>query len=138
MILWPIDLPRPMRSGYQRGLPDGRLSTRPEAGPPRMRRRFSSAVSPMATTFTLTLDQRMRFWRFWEEVGGGTLPFVAPDWTLDGQTITDGSGLVITDDAGSPILVTAPALMMFAGDQAPSESLVGVEYRITVQFSILP
>lgn len=137
--IWPTELPRPNRAGYGRTLPDGRSSTRPEAGPPRVRRRFSAAPSPMTLVFDMTLDQRARFHLFWsEDTAGGSLPFWMADWTLDGHVLSTDDGSVLTTDSGADITIDTAMLVMFATDQAPAETIVGLKYRFTVQLSIMP
>ncbi len=137
--IWPASLTRPMRSGWAHALADGRQSTRPEAGPPRVRRRFSAAVSTIQMAIDLSLDQRQLFNGFWRDTTrGGSLPFWIPDWTLDGVALTteDGSGLLT--EAGAPLLVSAWHLAMFGTDQPPSETVVGVRFRIAISLSIMP
>lgn len=137
---WPSDLPRPDRQGFQVSVPDGRLATRPEAGPPRVRRRFSAAATPMQMTIRVDADQRARFERFWgEDLSRGSLPFLMPDWRFDGhglRTGTGGGGLVTA--AGGRLIIAAWVLVMFATDQAPAQTPEGVGWRIVASFSILP
>jgi len=139
MPSWPSELPRPRRDGYVSVLPDGRTSTKTEAGPPRVRRRFSAAVATRQMAIDVTADQRLRFWRFWrEETVGGSLPFLVPDWTVDGVTITTEGGADLTDANGAPLLVAAVDVAMFATSQPPSEAPIGVDWRITFQLSVMP
>lgn len=135
---WPDDLPRIMRSGYGRTLPDGRMATKSDSGPPRVRRRYSAAPAPMQATIDVSVDQRQRFWRFWlEDTASGSLPWWAPDWTIDGLSLTDETGAVLTDESGTELLIAATILVMFGADP-PAESAIGVRYRITLSLSILP
>lgn len=136
---WPSTLPRPTRASYAATAPDGRLSTKMEAGPPRVRRRYSSAAATRQMAIVATGDQRARFWRFWgEDTVGGSLPFFVPDWTRDGVALTTETGAVLTLADGTPILIAATQLALFGTEQPPSEAMVGVEFRITFQLMIMP
>lgn len=135
---WPPELPRALRQGYSRSRPDGRQSTQPEVGPPRVRRRFSAAIAPMTMTIDVSADQRMRFSRFWEEdTGFGSLPFLIPDWTIDGLDMGTASGSSLTTANGETLEIAASLLVMFGRDP-PTEIPVGIRYRITFQLSIMP
>ncbi len=136
---YPDDLPRPRRDGYSQTLPDGRLATKRDAGPPRVRRRFSAAPGVLQMVIDLTLDQRARFWRFWEEdAGGGSLPFWMPDWVLEGAGLMTGSGEGLTDEAGRSLVIDADLLCMFGTEQAPTETVSGVTFRLSFPLTILP
>lgn len=137
--IWPSDLPRPRRDGYGSVLPDGRSSTQPEAGPPRVRRRFSAAVATRQLTIDVDADGRMRFWRFWrEDTVGGSLPFWIPDWTLEGLPIGDEAGTALATETGMPITIATRDLVLFATSQPPSEAPIGVRWRISLQLSVMP
>lgn len=136
--IWPTELPRPMRDGYQRQLPSGAISTRRDAGPPFVRRRFSSAVSAVTMTIDVSADPRARFWRFWEEeVAHGTIPFFAPDSSLTDWPVSDAGGGTLTTDAGDAIGIESWWLVV-AGESAPTEAPAGNRWRITMQLTVLP
>lgn len=135
---WPDQLPRPMRQGYQKTLSDGRQSTKNDGGPPRVRRQYSSAVSPVAMTIDVSLDGKECFNRFWEtDTAGGSLPFWVIDPTLDGVPLMDDTGAIITDDTDAPILMDAWWLVLF-DTQAPAETVIGVRYRINFGLMVMP
>ncbi|WP_430914067.1 hypothetical protein [Methylobacterium sp. sgz302541] len=137
---WPSDLPqRVSRNGFGETFRDGRLRTAMEAGPPKMRRRFSSAVRPIQASIEVTVDGKARLERFWsEEAAGGTLPFLMPDQTLDGLALTDGDGIQLLDDQGRPLVNTNWWLAMF-GDSAPSVQNMGwIWYRVSFPLMVLP
>jgi hypothetical protein len=136
---WPDPLPRPLRQGWQRTLQDGRQSTKNDAGPPRVRRQYSSAVSPIAMTIDVSLADRERFNRFWEiDTKGGSLPFWIIDPTLDGVALMDDASTIITDDTGAPILVEAWWLVLFDTQSPPAETVMGVRYRINFGLMVMP
>lgn len=136
---WPAELPPPLRDGYGSVLPDARTATKPEAGPPRVRRRWSVAVATRQMTIDVTADQRARFWRFWlGDTVGGSLPFWVPDWTVDGAPMADASGSPLTTAAGAEIALAKRDLVMFGTSQPPSEAPVGVRWRITFQILVMP
>lgn len=137
--VWPSSFPRPMLSGFGTVLPDGRQSTSMQAGPPRVRRRYSSAATIRQATMILDVNARQRFWRFWgDDTTGGSLPFLVPDWTLDGRPLATASGEILTTTDGVPLLVSAWHLALFGTDQPPSEAPLGVQFRMTFTLSILP
>ncbi len=135
---WPDQLPRPMRQGWQRTLPDGRLSTKNDGGPPRVRRQYSSAVSPVAMTIDVSIDGRECFNRFWEETVGGSQPFLVPDPTLTGIGLMDDSGNPITDDDGNQLVIEDWWLVLFDTQSAPAETVIGVRYRINFGLMVMP
>lgn len=79
MVTWPAALPQvaPI-AGYQETLPDTSLRTQMDAGPARMRRRFTAAVRPITINFILSDEQLETFHDFYvTTLAGGSLPF---DW----------------------------------------------------------
>lgn len=140
IAIWPSDLPqRFQREGYSRGFADGRLSTPMEAGPPKTRRRFSSAVKPLTVTMDEREDAFARLERFYEEeLRGGVLPFLLPDQARDGLPLMADVGVPLLDDAGRPLLVSAWWLVMFGGNLPTPQDRGGGWYRSTFSLSILP
>lgn len=137
---WPSDLPQRLGiEGYGQGLADGRLRTSMEAGPPKMRRRFSSAAKPVQGQFLGFANDHARLERFWnEETGGGSLPFLLPDQTRDALPLLTDDGTPLLDDQGRPLINTAWWLCLF-GENPPALAAVGGPiYRITVSFTVLP
>lgn len=135
---WPLDLPqRVLANGYSEGLPDGRLRTAMETGISKSRRRFSSAPKPVAASFRVTLDQKARIERFWdEEIAGGALPFLLPDQTKDGQPLLVEPGVPLLDDQGRPLLISAWWLVM-AGETAPTFTARSREVTFTAAFPLM-
>lgn len=117
---WPAELPqRVLADNYSESLGDGRLRTPMEAGPPKIRRRFTLAARPVSAAFKVSPDGKARIERFFrEEVGGGALPFLMPDQTHDGLALTTETGLHLLDDQGRPLINTALWLVTF-GDSVP-------------------
>ncbi|SEP21333.1 hypothetical protein SAMN04487843_108203 [Methylobacterium sp. ap11] len=117
MIVWPSELPqRVLASGYSETMGEGRLRTQMEAGPMKVRRRFSAVVRPVPASFRVSPDGKARLERFWrEEIGGGSLPFLMPDQTHDGLPLLTDDSLQLLDDQGRPLINTAWWLVM-AGD----------------------
>lgn len=141
MIAWPAELPqRPTIDGYARGLPDGRTFRQMEAGPPKVRRRFSSAVRPIAVSFVMNKAQIMRFERFWDtDTRGGVLPFRMPDAMIDGnKVLASPSGDDLQNDEGLTLEIKALFLVMFASDAPEITPLSDQHYRVSFQLSVLP
>lgn len=79
MTTWPASLPQvaPI-NGYQETPPDTSLRTQMDAGPAKVRRRFTAAVRPITMNFILSDAQLQVFDDFYgETLEGGSLPF---DW----------------------------------------------------------
>jgi len=136
--LWPAELPRPMRQGYQHQLGEARLVTPIDAGPPRLRRRYSQMPAIVGMTLDLSVDQALRLERFFfEEVKGGSLPFLMRDPELDGLPLTDEEGTPLTDGEGNPLTIAAWWLCLFA-EGLPARTVVGVRRRVSFQLAVLP
>ena len=77
--VWPASLPQtPLAEGYNERAPDTVIRSPMEAGPPRLRRRFTAGVRNIECQLRLTpaqLDTLDAF--FGSTVAGGALPF---DW----------------------------------------------------------
>jgi hypothetical protein len=141
LIVWPAELPqRVLASGYSESLGDGRLRTQMETGPMKVRRRFSAVARPIAASFRVSPDGKARIERFWwEEIGGGSLPFLMPDQTHDALALLADDGLQLLDDQGRPLINTAWWLVM-AGDAPPSFTPLqrGIAYTAAFPLVIMP
>ena len=77
MILWPHILPQYLQvSGYQEQAGDMMLRSSMEAGPQKVRRRFTAAPRPLTGDILVTREQ-FEFFKYWYEfvLLGGTLRF---------------------------------------------------------------
>jgi hypothetical protein len=136
--IYPTELPPPNRSGFQFELGDGRRRTRPEAGPPRVRRKFSSAADQVALVSDLTRDQYARLARFWrDDTAGGSLPFLMPDPTSNGWPLLSSDGLPLLAGDGSTVLVSAWWLCIF-GERPPAFTVVGLIHRTQFTVAVMP
>lgn len=135
---WPEEMPRPFRPNYAVASGDGRRRTRKEAGPVRMRRRFSSVSDTVTLMVELTRNELARFWRFYnEDVAQGSLPFIMADPVMAGLPLTDETGARITDETGNLIVIAADWLCQF-GDQLPETTVIGVNCRVSFSVEVLP
>ena len=77
--LWPPSLPqRPLVQGYSERAPETVIRTQTEAGPPKLRRRFTAGVRRFEMQLRLTSAQMDTLESFFDAtVQGGALPF---DW----------------------------------------------------------
>lgn len=136
--VWPTDLPRPFRDGYQGQAQDPRVRRRAETGPRGHRRRFSAIAQIHSLTIDVSRDQKAVFDKFHkEDTSLGTLPFVMPDPLTDGWPLLapDGQALLAPDD--EPILIAAHWLCQF-GETMPVETIRGIRFRITFPLEVLP
>lgn len=137
VIIWPLELPqRFLRDGYSEKLPDGRVMSSPDTGPPKTRRR-SKASRLIQARIWLDTSMVARLDRFWEEeTDGGRLSFVIPDQYSDGLPIlTDASVGWLTSE-GVPILIASNYLVLFAQQGAPDVINVGGA-QFTASFSLI-
>jgi hypothetical protein len=140
MLAWPAELPQsPLKDGWTLGMPDGRLFNDMDAGPPLVRRRYSSAVTPMALSIEIDSNLMARFDRFWkEDTQGGVLPFLMRDPVYDGDALTTETGDILTDELGNILTVAAYWVVRF-GKQSPQKINIGGRYyKISFNVDIMP
>lgn len=79
MPTWPESLPQePGADGFQETAPNLVVRTQMDAGPPKVRRRFTAGVRTFAMRFVLSEDQVDTLDAFFiEDCAGGAIPF---DW----------------------------------------------------------
>ncbi|BAQ18301.1 hypothetical protein [Methyloceanibacter caenitepidi] len=77
MAEWPLSLPTlPLRDGYEEELAETRLRTSMDAGPAKMRGRFSAGMDTISLAFHMTKAQVAILESFYKNtLGGGALPF---------------------------------------------------------------
>jgi hypothetical protein len=128
-----------LADGYSYGLADGRLKTAMDSGPPKVRRRFSSATRPVSGQIYGSIDDMARLERFWmSETAGGVLPFVIPDQNTDGLMLVTEDGAPLLGDDGQELANSSYWLAMF-GDAPPQQSVVsGLIYKANFNLTILP
>jgi hypothetical protein len=117
MAVWPASLPQTLlQASYRETLPRTKLRTEMDAGPPKMRRRYTAAPRPIQGTQNLTTTQVADLKTFHNTtVAGGSLPF---DWTDP----IPGTGTV------SFRFVSEPELVPVSGSM----------YRASYEFEIMP
>lgn len=77
---WPASLPQKLqREDWGRTLPDGRLRSKNDKGPAKVRLRSSAAAAPMKGSIIVRTEQKEEFEEFVvETLLGGALPFSFP------------------------------------------------------------
>lgn len=138
ILTWPTVLPRPERTTWQLTPQDARRKTQSEAGPVRYRRRFSSVSRLVTLSLILSRDQKAVFDRFFhEDCAEGARLFYMPDPTTDGWPLlmADGTPLLASND--QPILLGARWLCSW-GDQLPTETIQGLEFKMSFSIVVLP
>jgi len=76
MVAWPQGLPQAPLIGHLERAPNLVVRTGMEAGPAKVRRRFTAGVRPLTMTFVLDDTQRMTLDQFFVvELAGGALSF---------------------------------------------------------------
>lgn len=134
---WPESLPPVLRAPFNASRMEGRRRKSSE-GVPAYKRRFSRTALRVVLGIEATAAQRAVFHAFFDDdTAGGSLPFVLPDPTLDGQRLLTGSGDVLLHSNGQPLLIAANWLCLF-GDELPQEQIVGGRFAITFSVWVLP
>lgn len=138
LVVWPNDLPRPLRSSYGFGRIDARRMTPVDDGPPRPVRRLSRTADTAAMTLALKRWQLARFNRFFEEeTRAGTVPFSMPDPSLDGFRLLGADGTPFLASDGMQIRVSATWLCHFGG-QLPAVATRGAGWRVSFEVYVMP
>lgn len=77
MATWPTSLPQyVLEQGYQESLEDQTIETAMDAGPPKVRRRFTTSVRKLTVQVQMDADQAAIFEDFYlNTCAGGSLPF---------------------------------------------------------------
>ncbi|WP_353428768.1 hypothetical protein [Paracoccus denitrificans] len=137
---WPTVLPRPERDSWQLQPQDARRKRQNAAGPPGYRRRFSSVARSVSLSVVLDHDQREIFEAFFHDTcQEGSLRFWMPDPTRDGWPLTTEAGvpLLVNETTREPLTISERWLCAW-GDQLPTETILGREFRKAFQIWVLP
>ncbi|MCX2697076.1 hypothetical protein [Ochrobactrum chromiisoli] len=139
MILeWPQALPRPERESWQLTSQDARRKRQSDAGPPAYRRRFSSASKLVSLSLILTRNERAIFDNFFHhECAEGARLFWMPDPTTEGWSLLTSDGAPLLTADGAPMLLSGSWLCSW-GDQIPTETILGIEFRKSFNVVVLP
>ncbi|MDX8354361.1 hypothetical protein [Cognatiyoonia sp. IB215182] len=138
VAIWPAELPKPSREGYQAQRVDARA--RRSGGPvPGYRRRFSSAPELVSLSL-IDVPRALKevfdnFYRL--TTADGVLPFLMPDPVTDGWPLLGPDGQSILQGDHRPVLLSAQWLCLF-GDQPPVETISGVRFDIAFSVAVLP
>ena len=138
VAVWPSDLPKPTREGYQSQFDDPRLAKSRSTGPMGWRKRWSATTEAVSLAVQLSRAQKGDFDQFFQEdCQFGSLPFwmpdpVSDDWPLLAQ---DGTPLLLDDE--TPLLMAARWLCLW-GKEMPVERVVGVEFSISFSVLVMP
>lgn len=138
IMIWPETLPRPERSSWQLTSQDARRKRQSDAGPPAYRRRFSAVAQMVEMSVILDRNQRAVFDQFFhEDCSEGSRLFYMPDPTTEGWPLltTEGAPLLAAD--GTPLLLAGRWLCSW-GDQIPTETVQGREFRKAFGIVVLP
>ncbi|MEB3417548.1 hypothetical protein ACFSDD_21035 [Salipiger marinus] len=136
--VWPAELPRPERNTWSRTWADPRLKRRGETGPPRWRRRFSAVPQTVSLSILLSRWQVAVFEQFWEnQTRFGSTLFRMPDPTTDGWALLTPTGGPLLTPEGQPLLLSKLWTVSF-GDEAPVQSVVGIEFRFSFSIVVMP
>jgi hypothetical protein len=137
--IWPIDLPqRSLVQGFQSSARGNRLTTAPDVGPSKQRRR-GPAIRPVTCAIMVEMDGRARFDRFFEEeLNFGVTPFLLPDQQIDGNALYDESWNVLLDENDVPIVIDQWWLAQFGQSQPATSAISGMIFTIQFDLLVLP
>ncbi|WP_349295232.1 hypothetical protein ABEB22_18290 (plasmid) [Thioclava sp. 'Guangxiensis'] len=134
---WPTELPRPERNSWQRSYQDGRRKSQGDAGPVRYRRKLSRSTQLVTLSVMLSRSEKAVFDRFFEEEClFGADRFWMPDPTSDGWPLLSSDGTPLQTGDGVPLLVARQWLCAW-GDQLPTETIIGREFRMTFSLQVI-
>lgn len=137
---WPAGLPQyVLVEGFSYDFGDGRLRTRTDAGPGKMRRRFSAVARPVSAQIIVEMQEVAIFDDFWGiDTAGGALPFWLPNQIYLGLLVDPNGDPILSEPEpvkGQPWLVTF-------GDRAPVLTAIrgGVDglHQISFSLSVMP
>lgn len=135
--IWPTELPKPTRDGYEAARGDSRLRRSSEAVPG-YRRRFSAEARPVSLSINVPRSLKAVFDNFYDvTTAGGTLPFYMPDPITDGWPLIGSDGRPVLTDGDLPVLMSAQWLCLF-GDEAPVDKISGVRFDIAFSVAVMP
>lgn len=138
IAVWPSDLPKPTRDGYQSQINDPRLKKSRDTGPIGWRRRTSSVSRSVALTIQVDRELKAVFDQFYTEISGvGSLPFWMPDPVTDGWALLDPNGAPFLSSDGAPLL-TPRQLLCLWGEETPQERIIGTEFTISFSVMVMP
>lgn len=136
MISWPSTLPQHLLvQGFGQSLPEGRVRSANDVGPPKVRRRSSQNVHIITGQMVMTFDQWADLQTFVNSTtGGGTLPFLFRDPLSKIEP-----KLEIDFTVGTALIQGMPLLVRF-GETLPgiSEALGSDLVRVTMELEVLP
>ena len=136
MVSWPSTLPQHLLvQGFGQSLPEGRVRSANDVGPPKVRRRSSQNIYIITGQMVMTFDQWADLQTFVNSTtGGGTLPFLFRDPLSKIEP-----KLEIDFTAGTALIQGMPLLVRF-GETLPaiSEALGSDLVRVTMDLEVLP
>ncbi len=139
VAVWPSDLPRPLRSGWQRQAVDPRRPRVNETGPVSLGRRFTSVPQTVVLTMRVDRIQRDIFDRFVElTLAHGSLPFWMPDPSTDGWPLLTPDGVPLLTPEGVPLLTTRQWLCQMGSEMPVEGPVQGITFQLTFTVLVLP
>lgn len=137
--VWPKQLVKFERAGWQRQPQDGRRRSQGDAAPPRFRRRFSAVASNISLVLRVSRSNLTTFWRFYDqECAGGSSLFWMPDPSTDGWPMLTSDGQPMLTSDGRPILLSSRWLCTW-GDETPVETVhVQTEFKLSFNVWVMP
>lgn len=137
--VWPSDLPqRSLVQGFQASVRGNRLTTAPDTGPAKQRRRGPS-VRPVTCAIMVEMDGRAQFDQFYEEeLDFGVTPFLVPDQQIDNTLLSDETWNMLQDENGNPIVTESWWLVQFGQNQPAVTAVDGLLFTIQFDLVVLP
>ena len=136
--VWPDQLPRPDRQGYQRSPQEARQQRSSDEGTAGWGRKYSNVAEDVSLVIQVTRNGKAIFENFYrDDTKRGAEPFFMPDPTTAGWALQMSGGAPLLLTGGMPILMGAQWLCMFS-KQRWTETIVGVEFRIAFSVTVMP
>lgn len=137
--IWPIDLPqRSLVQGFQSSVRGNRLTTAPDVGQAKQRRR-GPAVRPVTCAVMVDFDGRAQFDQFYEEeLNFGVTPFLIPDQQIDDTQMSDELWNWLADESGNPLIIESWWLVQFGQNQPAVTAVDGLLFTVQFDLVVLP
>lgn len=135
---YPDELPKPTQDGYQVARGDGRIMSRNDAGPPNIRRRYTSVINTVQFSTFLSRAQLARFDRFYvEDTKQGAKPFLLLDPGTDGWALLDDDGSPLLTEDSVPLLLAETWVVTFGG-KLPVITNRATHWTVSFEVAVLP
>lgn len=132
-------LRRTLRDNFVEPMRDGRLQTKMDSGPGKVRRRYSSAAASVPMSFDVDMLDKGILENFWyQTTRRGSLPFRIPDQFNHETVVMVERDVELLVSAGVPLLRDSWWLARFGEGPMNIKSLGGEWFLVQFDMLVLP